>query len=124
MWWRVGGGPGGNVFFVAERLIGPDGRANPQLLARPTTPGELGQFVYLYGPGLWTADIGLAKTFRTGGHTRFNFEGLFINAFNHRNPIVGGTGGASTSIDSTTFGQSAGNAIGSRQVQFRLTFSY
>ncbi|OFW04050.1 MAG: hypothetical protein A3H96_08710 [Acidobacteria bacterium RIFCSPLOWO2_02_FULL_67_36] len=117
-------GPAGNVFFVDERLIGPDGRANPQLLARPTTPGELGQFVYLYGPGLWTADIGLAKTFRTGGHTRFNFEGLFINAFNHRNPIVGGTGGASTSIDSTTFGQSAGNAIGSRQVQFRLTFSY
>jgi hypothetical protein len=109
---------------VDERLVGPDGRANPDLVAPPTTPGELGQFIYLYGPGLWTADLGLAKTFRTGGGTRFNFEALFINAFNHRNPIVGGTSGATHSIDSTTFGQTAGNSIGARQVQFRLTYSW
>ena len=78
----------------------------------------------MYGPGLWDADLGLAKAFRTGGGTTFNFEALFINAFNHRNPIVGGTGGANTSIDSTTFGRTAGNAVGARQVQFRLTFGW
>lgn len=84
----------------------------------------LARNVYLYGPGLWTATVGIAKMFRTGGNTRFNFEALLINAFNHRNPLVGNTGGATHSIDSTTFGQTTGNAIGARRVQFRLIFSY
>jgi hypothetical protein len=83
-------GPSGRVFVFDEELIGPDGRANPALLAPPTTPGELGQFVYLYGPGLWTTDLGISKQFATGGPTRLNFEALLINAFNHRNPLVGG----------------------------------
>jgi len=119
-------GPNGNVFFVDERLIGADGRANPQFLAPPTTPGELGQFVYLHGPGLWTADLGLAKTFRTGGGSTFNFKALFINAFNHRNTIVGGTGGATHSIDSTTFGQSTGipGSASAREIQFRVGFYF
>ena len=70
------------------------------------------------------ADIGLAKTFRLGGSTTFNFETLLINAFNHRNTTVGGTGGATHSIDSTTFGQSTGVALGSRQIQFRLGLNW
>jgi hypothetical protein len=117
-------GPNGNVFFFDEGLIGPDGRADTSLLAPPTTAGELGQFVYLYGPGLWAADLGISKMFQTGGNTRFNFEALLINAFNHRNATVGGTGGATHSITSTTFGQTTGGAVNERQVQFRLTFSY
>lgn len=117
-------GPNGNVFFFDERLIGADGRADPGLLAPPTTPGEFGQRVVLYGPGLWNIDIGLAKQFRLAGRMVFNFEGLFINAFNHRNTVVGGTGGAVHSIDSTTFGQSTGTALGPRNIQIRLQFSF
>jgi hypothetical protein len=117
-------GAGGNVFVFDEQLIGPDGRANPAFLTYPTNPGEQGQYVYLYGPGLWTADLGLAKRFTLGGTRIFNFEALMINAFNHRNPTVGGTGGATLSIDSTTFGQTTGNAIGARQIQFRLGVNF
>jgi hypothetical protein len=113
-------GSNGNVFFLDERLIGPDGRVNPDIIGYPTTPGQQGEYVYLYGPGLWTIDLGLNKTFRLGGESTFNFETLFINAFNHRNPIVGATNGATLGINSTTFGQTTGNAIGARQVQFRL----
>jgi hypothetical protein len=113
-------GANGNVFFFDADLIGADGRANPQFLAYPTAPGQQGQYVYLYGPGMWTADLGLNKTFRIGGQRTFSFEGVFINAFNHRNTTVGGTGGATLSIDSTTFGQSTGTALGARQIQFRL----
>jgi hypothetical protein len=40
--------------------------------------------------------------------------------FNHRNTLVGNTGGATLSTDSTTFGQSTTTAIGARQIQFRL----
>jgi hypothetical protein len=121
---KVRPGPNGFVYFFDERLIGADGRANPELLSYPTTPGQQGQYVYLNGPGLWTADIGLAKMFRLGGDTRFNFEGLLINAFNHRNTTVGGTGGATHSIDSTQFGQSTGIALGARQIQFRLGVNF
>jgi Carboxypeptidase regulatory-like domain len=118
----------GNVLYLDPRLIGPDGRANTDFIDYPTTAGELGQYVYLYGPGLITADLGLAKTFRLGADRRFNFEALLINAFNHRNTTVGGTGGATVSIDATTFGQSTGVANvstnGSRQVQFRVGFYF
>jgi hypothetical protein len=117
-------GPNGNVFFVDEQLIGSDGRANPAYIAPPTAQGEQGQYVYLYGPGLWTVDLSVAKTFQIGANQRFNFEALFINAFNHRSTTVGGTGGATFSIDSTTFGQSTGTAIGARQVQFRLGYYF
>ena len=117
-------GANGNVFYFDERLIGPDGRANPALLTYPTEPGQQGQYVYLYGPGLWTADLGIAKRFGLGGSRVFNFEALLINAFNHRNPIVGGTNGTTISIDSTTFGQTTGNAIGNRQVQFRIGVNF
>jgi Carboxypeptidase regulatory-like domain len=116
-------GPNGNVYVFDERLIGADGRA-AQYLAPPTTPGELGQFVYLYGPGLMGADLAVAKTFRTGHGTTFNFEALMINALNRRNLVVGATGGATLSIDSTTFGQTTTAAIGARQVQFRLQVGF
>jgi hypothetical protein len=121
---KVRPGPNGAVYFFDERLIGPDGRANPEFLRYPTEPGQQGQYVYLYGPGLWNVDLGLAKTFRFGGSQTFNFECLFINAFNHRNTTVGGTGGATHSIDSTEFGQSTGVALQSRQIQFRLGYNW
>lgn len=116
-------GPNGNVYVFDEGVIGADGRANSQFLQYPTAPGQQGQYVYLYGPGLWIADLGVAKNFDLGGR-RINFEALFVNAFNHRNVLVGGTGGATLSIDSTTFGQTTTAAVGSRQVQFRLGFYF
>src|SRR5215207_3185859 len=54
------------------------------------------------------------QTFRFAGDRTFNFEALFINAFNHRNTVVGNTNGATVSIDSTTFGQTTGTSTGSR----------
>ena len=121
---KVRPGPNGNVYFFDERLIGPDGRSNPQYLAPATTPGEFGQFVYLSGPGLRALDVGIAKDFRTGGRTSLNFAALMVNALNTRNTVVGTTGGATHSIDSTTFGQSTTLARGAREVQFRLQLSY
>jgi hypothetical protein len=121
---EVSPGTNGFVYFFDRQLIGPDGRANPDFIGFPTEPGQQGQYVYLHGPGLMTVDFGLSKTFRAGGDRTFSFEALFINAFNHRNTIVGNTNGATLSIDSTTFGQTTSTALGSRDIQFRLVFSY
>src|SRR4030095_288782 len=82
-------GPNGNVYVFPESLIGSDGRANPDLLAPPPIPGQLGCFIDLYGPGLWTVDLGLAKQFDLASTKHLSFEVLFINAFNHRNTVVG-----------------------------------
>ena len=62
--------------------------------------------------------------FTIKGAQRINFEVLLINAFDHRNNTVGGTGGASHSIDSITFGQTTGTAVGAREIQIRLGFSF
>ena len=117
-------GPNGAVYVFPESLIGSDGRANPELLAPPTTPGEFGEFIYLYAPGLWNVDFGLAKQFDVATNKRVNFEILFINAFNHRNTTVGGTGGATTSITADTFGQTTGTALNPRSIQLRLQFNW
>ena len=117
-------GPNGNVYVFPQQLIGSDGRANPLLLAPPTTPGEFGEFVYLYAPGLWNVDIGFAKQFEVTSSKHLNFELLFINAFNHRNTTVGNTGGATHSITSDTFGQTNGTALGPRNIQLRLQFNW
>jgi hypothetical protein len=117
-------GPNGAVYVFPEQLIGSDGRANPEFIATPTTPGEFGEFVYLYAPGLWNVDFGFAKQFQVASAKTVNFEILFINAFNHRNTTVGGTGGSTLSITSDTFGQTTGTALGPRNIQLRLQFNW
>jgi hypothetical protein len=117
-------GPNGAVYIFPESLIGSDGRANPELLAPPTTPGEFGEFIYLYGPGLWTVDLGLAKQFDLASTKNVNFEILAINVFNHRNTVIGGTGGATHSITSQTFAQSTTVALDPKSIQLRLQFNW
>jgi hypothetical protein len=126
---KVRPGPNGSVYFVDENLVGADGRANPDFIQFPTTPGELGQYVYLYGPGYWNIDMGLAKRISTGRGMALNIEALFLNAFNHPTFLVGtaaAAAGTDVSINSTTFGQTT-NLAGSpssRNVQLRFQLSF
>jgi hypothetical protein len=118
----LGSGPNGTKLFVDPKLIGPDGRANPQYLSSPTTPGQLGQRVWLYGPGFWNFDLGVAKRF-SAGRAYVNFEALFLDLFNTTTFLVGPTSndlGFFVSINSTTFGQTTSTASGPRNIQLRL----
>jgi hypothetical protein len=121
-------GANGNVFFLDSSLIGPDGRANPQFVSSPTTPGELGELVFLYGPGAFAVDLGVAKRFALPGGASFTLEGLFLNALNHPDYLVGPAGffddGAPISINSTTFGQTTAVARDPRNIQIRLHVSF
>jgi Carboxypeptidase regulatory-like domain len=122
---KVSPGPIGNgVYFFDKRLIGPDGRANPEFLAVPTEPGQHGQYVYLYGPRLFDFDLGIAKRFRFADRINFNFEALMLSAFNSSSWLVGNVGGASVNIDSTTFGQTSNMGAGPRAVVLRLQLQY
>jgi hypothetical protein len=122
-------GPNGTELFVDPRLIGADGRADPQFILSPTTPGEHGQRIWLYGPRFWNVDLGLAKRFRAGAGT-FSIEALFLDLFNNTNFLVGNQSsdfGFNVNINSTTFGQTTSTtqtAVGPRNVQLRFLASW
>jgi Carboxypeptidase regulatory-like domain len=121
-------GSGPDVFFLDPKLAGGDGRANSAFLAPPTTPGEFGSFVYLYGPRFVTTDLSLAKIAPIiKEKLRMEFRAELVNAFNH--PIfevpTGGTFGVTpVSITATNFGRTTTATTIPRQVQFRLRFTF
>jgi hypothetical protein len=98
-------GPGFNRYWIDPKLVGADGRANPQFLDVPTTPGEFGQIVYLYGKNNWNLDASLNKAVRITSGVTFTVHLTATNVLNH--PIWSSPGFLQqTSIQSITFGQS------------------
>jgi hypothetical protein len=58
--------------------------ANVAALVGPeTTPGQLGQMIYLSGPKYWNTDISLVKSIPIHEQIKFNIYAEFLNAFNH-----------------------------------------
>ncbi len=126
---HISPGPGLNRYWIDPKLIGPDGRANPEYLAPPTTPGELGQFIYLRGVNIWQLDGSLNKTVPFYGRTRVLVHLTVQNVLNH--PIWSTPGFlGDTSIQSQTFGQSTGvltgggMGLGARQMYLRVGFQF
>jgi Carboxypeptidase regulatory-like domain len=120
------GGRLGNVLFLDPKLIGADGRANPQFLSYPTNPGEFGQFIELYGPSVFIPDLSLAKDIAITERVKFNLWVTFLNAFN--NPVFDSSAGVAgaVSIDSTTFGQTGSTfgGGGARNIQIRAALVF
>jgi hypothetical protein len=111
-------GPNRNVLFVDPSLVGSDGRANPQFLLPATTPGQFGQFVFLYGPKYVQADMSLIKDIAIREPFRIRLALEALNAFNH--PVFQAGGDAARiNITSTTFGQTTSAAVGPRNLQIR-----
>jgi Carboxypeptidase regulatory-like domain len=119
---------GPDVFFLDPKLVGSDGRASGSFLSSPTTPGQFGAFVYLYGPKFVTADLSLAKAMPLiKERLRMEIRAEMVNAFNH--PIfevpTGGTFGVTpVSITATSFGRTTTTTTVPRQVQFRVRFTF
>ncbi len=130
---KVSPGPGVATYWIDPKLIGPDGRANPQYLAPVTTPGDLGQFIYLRTPMVLTLDASLNKRIQLTSHTAFTLFVTAANVLNHPlwgvGPNISGVGvnfPLDVSITSTTFGQVAQPANNGNQRQFyvRGEFSF
>jgi len=121
-------GSGPDVLFLDPKLVGSDGRASASFLSPPTTPGQFGAYVYLYGPRFVTTDLSLAKaTPIIKEKLRMEFRAEMVNAFNH--PIfevpTGGTFGVTpVSITATNFGRTTTATTVPRQVQFRIRFTF
>ena len=66
----------------------------------------------------------MAKQFHVSDRVRANFQALLLSVLNHSAYLVGNTGGATLSIDSTTFGQTTNMGAGPRAVVLRFQVTY
>jgi hypothetical protein len=69
------------------------GGANPQYITPNTTPGTIGQLVYLHGPSFINDDLAISKTILIHERWRFSLQAEMLNAFNHPNFQPGSTFG-------------------------------
>ena len=126
--------PDKRIFLVDSALVGPDGRANPQYLDVPTTPGQWGYFLYMFGPPFVRFDLSAVKRTRITERWNVEIRAEFLNAFNNVNFLAGGPADAGTSysIQATTFGRSTAgyndvsttNDPGGRIVQLVLRINF
>lgn len=103
---------------VDPRLMGPDGRANPQFLVPNRTPGEFGGLLFLRDKNAITWNASLTKTYQIREGLRFQ---LFAAANNVLNHPAWGLGSAN--VSSPSFGV-VGAPAGSRTMIFRGTLSF
>jgi len=105
---------------IDPRLIGPDGRANPEFFGHPT-PGTVGtlHLTPVSGPGFWNFDFSLIKRTRISERTNVEFRAEFFNIFNHTNFFTGET----QTITQTTFGQVT-DTFDPRIIQFAVKFNF
>ncbi|MBI3951116.1 MAG: carboxypeptidase regulatory-like domain-containing protein [Acidobacteria bacterium] len=141
--------PTGQVYFFPEQLVGADGKANPEFIDSPTTPGELGSYIWLYGPDFQRWDLSLVKKTRITETKNIEFRAEFLNAFNNINFYfarsaasgsggtrgllgAGTTNGGPANINEATFGRvfnayqdtSTTNDPGGRIIQFVVRFNF
>lgn len=133
---KPAGEPGkstGFVYFIDPSLIAANGRANPKFLQVPSTPGQLGQAVFVYGPRFVKPDFSLGKKTGITEKLKLEVRAEFFNALNYQNFLVGAPGSAAIgqSIDNQVFGQTRvifndlGNQDpGPRMIQFVARISF
>jgi hypothetical protein len=67
------------------------GGANSQYITPNTTPGTIGNVLYLHGPNQYYQDISLTKIVPIHESIRFRLQASFLNAWNH--PVFGDANG-------------------------------
>ena len=101
-----------SVAFINPKYLNPSGGANPAFISQNTTPGTIGQRVWLYGPHNTFDDISITKRFPITERLRFSLQAEMLNAFNHPTFGPGATNGAANFgfnvIQSGGFGLSNG----------------
>lgn len=79
----TGPNPSEPLVFLPPSLLTTSGSANPSFISPPSTPGQLGQFIYLTGPMLFNTDLSIIKSIPITERVKFNIYAEFLNAFNH-----------------------------------------
>lgn len=94
------------------------GTSNRALVAPNTTPGTIGNIVFLHGPHVFTQNMALSKLIPIKERYALSLQGEFINVWNH--PTWGTPSG---SLQSTSFGTSS-ISTGARQIELRANITF
>ena len=112
---------------------------NAPYIGPPTTPGELGDRLVLYGPMTARFDLNLMKRIRITERTNFEGRVQFLNAFNRANFFLGSIASVNSPLktigaNATDFGEtraayrdptvSGTNDPGGRIIEFQLRFNF
>jgi hypothetical protein len=112
---------------------------NAPYLGPPTTPGELGDRLVLYGPRFVRFDLNVIKRIRITERTNFEGRVQFLNAFNNINFFVGSIASVNSPLrtisgNDSNFGQtraayqdptvSGTNDPGGRLIEFQLRLNF
>jgi len=100
------------------------GGGNP-ILSAPCLgcAGNLGRNTF-WGPGLWFADMSLAKLFKITERVNLKFDAQGLNVFNRANFLIATAGGgAHNDMRDLSFGLAAGT-LNARNLQFGLKLSF
>ena len=114
-----------NVAFINPKyLLTPTGGgANPAFITQNTTPGTIGQRIWLHGPHNTYNDLSITKHFPITERFRFSLQAEMLNAFNHPTFGPGATNGGANfgfnAIQSGGFGISNGTLNTSRVIELR-----
>jgi hypothetical protein len=114
---------------VDQRLIGPDGRANPAYIVPNRTPGSFGQILFIRDRNTFSWDTSILKNIQMRERMRLQLFAGFSNVLNHPR-----WGIPNTNVFSTSFGvvsgpgyvSTAGGVGGSygRVMNLRATLSF
>ncbi len=111
------------VVFLNPSLLAK----NPNAIAPETTPGQLGDMIYLHAPGNWDVDFSVLKAIPIREQVSLDLRAEFINAFNHPNWGVPGPHGISPAdyMNISAFQFTGAQELSTpRQVQFRLELNF
>jgi len=118
--------PSGVVYYLPQSLINnslaafevagaPALDPNAPYIGPPTTPGELGARIFLYGPWQKKIDFNILKKTRITERVNMEFRAQFLNAFNYQNFFAG-------TVNSTNSPILADGGIGSQFGQTRSAY--
>jgi hypothetical protein len=99
-------------------LIAPDGRVNQKYITWNTTPGTIGQILYVPNKNTWAWNAALMKNYQITERVRFQLYADAQNIMNH--PFWGMP---NLSLSSTSFG-TIGAPSGNRTMTFRGTLNF
>ncbi len=137
--------PAGIIYYLPQALLNNTNAAfevggktlanldpNAPYIGPPTTAGQLGQRIYLYGPWQSRVDFGILKRTPVAEKASLEFRATALNLFNDVNFLLGSAGNDVNSLSaaSAQFGQttsayrditvSGANDPGGRIVEFQL----
>jgi len=119
---RVPGRTTANLIDPKYLSTATGGTANYSYLAPNTTPGTIGNILFLHGPTAFSQNLALTKLIPIKEQLSFNLQGEFINVWNH--PVFGNTFGSTTgSVQSTSF-SSAAVTNSPRAIELRANFIF